>query len=86
MKRYERKQLEVLAAFGTDGALKPFKLIYKDRSFEITRVLRVRRHCPQEVGCIAPMEYTVIVDGVERQIYFAKESNTWFSVKEVNVP
>lgn len=83
MKKYERKQLEVLASFGTDGALKPFKLIYKDRSFEITKVKRVRRHCPQEVGCIAPLEYTVIVDGVERKIYFEQDSNTWFSVKEV---
>ena len=85
MKRYERKQLEFLASFCTDGKLKPFNLIYKDRGFDITRVIRVRRHCPQEVGCVAPLEYTVIVDGVERKIYFEPDSNTWFSVKEVYV-
>lgn len=84
MLRYERKPLIVEAAFETDGRLLPLKLIYNDRHFEITKVIRARRHCPQVVRCIAPIEYTVLVDGVERKIYFEPDTNTWFSVKEVH--
>lgn len=85
MVKYERKPLVVEAAFQTDGSLKPFKLIYHERHFDITKIIKVRRHCPRVVSCIAPIEYTVIVDSVERKIYFEPDTNTWFSVKEVYV-
>lgn len=81
--KHKRIPLTVDALFLPDGTFKPRKLIYKDNVFEITRVLSVRPFCPRVVRCIAPIEYTVIIDDAERQIYYEPDTNTWFSVKEV---
>ena len=80
---YRRMPLAVEAVFMTDGSLKPKKLFFKDNTFEITKVTRTRRYCPQQVRAIATIEYTVIIDNQERQIYYEADTNTWFSVKEV---
>ena len=81
--KYKRIPLTVDALFLPDGSFKPRKLIYKDSVFEITRLLSVRPFCPRVVRCIAPIEYTVIIDDAERKIYYEPDTNTWFSVKEV---
>lgn len=81
--KYKRIPLTVDALFLPDGSLKPQKLIYNETVFEITRIVSVRPRCPRVVRCIAPVEYTVIIDGIEKQIYYEEDSNTWFSVKEV---
>lgn len=84
--KYQRTPLEVEAKFLADGGFKPKRIIYHDRAFEITRVLRVRKHAPTTVPCIAPLEYAVIVDGKERKLYYEREGERWFSIKEVQVP
>ena len=81
--KYIRIPLAVDALFLPDGTLKPQKLIYNDIVFEINRIVSVRPYCPRVVRCIAPIEYTVIIDNVERRIYYENDTNTWFSVKEV---
>ena len=81
--KYRRIPLTIDALFLPDGTFKPQKLIYNDTVFDIPRVVRIRPYCPRVVRCIAPMEYTVIIDSVERQIYYEADTNTWFSVKEV---
>ena len=80
---YRRMPLAVEAVFMTDGSFKPKKLFFKDNTFEITKVIRTRRYCPHQVRAIATIEYTVIIDSQERQIYYEADTNTWFSVKEV---
>ena len=72
------------ALFLPDGSLKPRKLIYNETVFDIIRIVNVRPYCPRVVRCIAPVEYTVIIDGIEKQIYYEGDTNTWFSVKEVH--
>lgn len=81
--KYKRIPLTVDALFLPDGTLKPQKLIYNETVFEITRIFGTRRHCPRVVRSIAPIEYSVIIDGIEKQIYYEEDTNTWFSVKEV---
>lgn len=81
---YHRMPLAVEAVFLTDGSFKPKKLFFKDNTFEITRVLKIRRYCPQQVRAIATIEYTVVIDSQERKIYYEPDTNTWFSVKEVH--
>lgn len=83
--KYQRIPLIVDALFMTDGSFQPLKLIYRDTTFEITRVVSKRRYCPRVVRAIAPIEYTVIIDSQERKIYYEADTNTWFSVKEVYV-
>lgn len=82
-RRYERVPLAVDAVFTTSGEFRPKQLIYKGEHFDISRVLGVRRYCPREVGCIAPVEYTVVIEGVQKRIYYERETNRWFSVREV---
>ena len=83
--KYQRIPLIVDALFMTDGSFRPLKLIYRDNTFEITRVISKRRYCPRVVRAIAPIEYMVIIDSQERKIYYEADTNTWFSVKEVYV-
>lgn len=83
MAKYIRFPLTVDALFLTDGTVKPRKIILKEGVFNIDKVTRVKRYCPQVVPCIAPFEYTVFVEGSEKKIYFEPHSHMWFSVKEV---
>ena len=78
-----RIPLAVDALFKTDGSFVPRKVLYKDRIFEITRVLGTKKRCPPGVRAVAPVEYSVVVSGREQKIYYEAESNTWFSVREV---
>ena len=82
---YLRIPLVIDARFMTDGTFVPHKLFYNGVAFEITKVLRKRRYCPTVVSCIAPVEYTVMIEGAERRIYYEADTNTWFSVKEVYI-
>lgn len=81
--KYERIPLVVDVLFMQDGTMKPRKLVYNDRIFDIKRVTRVRKYCPTTVSCIAPIEYTIMVDNIEKRIYFEPETYMWFSVKEI---
>lgn len=79
---YERIPLSVYAVFDTDGRIIPKALIHNDMRFEISRIKDLRRHTPGVVRAVAPVEYTVIVEGREKKIYYEADTNTWFSVKE----
>lgn len=78
---YTRIPLTIDATFSTDGKLRPRRLFFEGRYFEIDRILSVRRFKPPQVAAIAPIEYTVVIDGVEKCIYYEPSSGTWFSVK-----
>lgn len=81
MAEYKRIPLTVDALFLADGTIKPRKIILKEGVFSIDRVLRMKNYCPRVVPCVAPVEYTVLVEGNEKKIYFEPHSNMWFSVK-----
>lgn len=81
--RFVRTPIGIEALFLIDGSFVPKKLWYNGKSFEIIRVVRKRNYSPWQVRAIATIEYTVIIDDAERQIYYEPESNKWFSVKEV---
>ncbi len=81
--KYQRIPLAVDALFTTDGSFQPKKIYYRDTAYEISKVMQIRKYCPKVVSCIAPLEYTVMVDSQEKKIYYEKDTNTWFSVKEV---
>lgn len=84
-RKYQRIQLKVDAIFEKDGVMTPKKIICENQTFDIIKVLDIRRRCPTEVPCIAPLQYTVRIEDQERRIYFEPDSNSWFSVKEVLV-
>ncbi len=82
--KYERIPLIVDVLFMEDGSMKPRRLIHKGQVFEIKRVVRKKRYCPSVVPCIAPTEYTVLIDNIEKKIYFEGETGKWFSVKKID--
>lgn len=84
-KNYKRIPLVVDAVFLADGTLRPKKIIINEGVFDIAKIIRTRNFCPRVVSCIAPIEYTIIVEGSEKKIYFEPDSGKWFSVKEVNL-
>lgn len=81
MVEYKRIPLTIDALFLADGTIKPRKIILKEGVFSIDRVFSVKNYCPRVVPCVAPLEYTVLVEGNEKKIYFEPHSNMWFSVK-----
>ena len=78
---YKRVPLAVDAVFTQNGTIKPKKIILKEGVFTVDRVVSIKARCPVVVTAIAPLEYTVIVEGCEKKIYFEPRSNQWFSVK-----
>ena len=79
--RYERIPLMVDVIFTKEGNMMPRTLIFDENRYEIRKVLKKRRYCPKEVSCIAPIEYTIMVDNIEKKIYFEPDTFMWFSVK-----
>ena len=80
---YQRIPLKVDVIFTEDGNMMPRTLILGERRFDIRRVVKRRPYCPKEVACIAPIEYTVIIDNIEKKIYFEPDTFMWFSVKNM---
>lgn len=81
--RYKRIELEVRAYFSADGMITPEKIYFVDKCYNVDGIICIRRHCPTTVGCIAPTEYTVIIEGREKNIYFEADTSKWFSIKEL---
>lgn len=84
MKReYKKIALGMEAKFLTDGTILPRAIWMNGYRYEIERILgRSKRH-PTEVACIAPVEFTVKVDGQRKVIYYEPSEQQWFSVKEM---
>ena len=78
---YTRIPLEVKVLFAPNGQMKPVSLFFEDKQYTVDRILRVRPYKPPKVAAIAPIAYTVVIEGIEKEIFFEAESNTWFSVK-----
>ena len=76
-----RVPLAVEARLSPDGRLTPIRVFCGEGTYEIDRVLAVRRHRPPGIACIAPLEYSVVISGIEKCLYYEAESGTWFSVR-----
>jgi hypothetical protein len=62
----------------------PKTLIFDEKRFDIRKVVKKSRYRPKEVPCIAPIEYTIMVDNIEKKIYFESDTFMWFSVKSAD--
>ena len=82
MAKYRRIPLNVDALFLSNGKIKPRKIILKEGVFTIDKVVSSKNYCPQVVPCVAPVEYTVFVEGEQKKIYYEPHTNMWFSVKK----
>lgn len=78
---YTRIPLSVEAIFSLDGQMKPVCLFFEEKRYTVDRILQIRPYKPPHVACIAPLSYRVVIEGVEKEIFYEADSNTWFSVK-----
>lgn len=81
---YERIPLAVQVVIRPDGSITPQKVLLDEAQYDITSIVSVRRFCPRIVPCIAPVEYTVMIHGILKRIYYESDTNKWFSVRERN--
>ncbi|MBR2370838.1 MAG: hypothetical protein IKA82_02335 [Clostridia bacterium] len=81
---YERIPLAVQVVIRRDGSIVPQKVMFEKTPYHITSIVSVKRFCPRIVPCIAPVEYTVVINGILKRIYYESDTNKWFSVKERN--
>ena len=82
MKTYTRIPLEVKALFSREGRLRPIRVHFGGKAFAVEKILSVTHRCPQVVACVAPVEYTLQIEGVHKKIYYEGDTGTWFSVRE----
>lgn len=83
-KEYKKIPLGVEAKFLTDGTILPRAIWLNGYCYTIDRIIGKNKRHPMEVGCIAPIEYAVLVDGIRKLIYYEPSLQQWFSVKESN--
>ena len=79
--KYQRIPLMVDVIFTKEGNMMPKTLIFDEKRFDIRKVVGKRRYCPKEVPCVAPIEYTIMIDNIEKKIYFEPDTFMWFSIK-----
>jgi len=80
--QYRRINLEVDVRFKSDGTLIPQKITFKARQYPVSRIIGQRPFIPKEVRCKEPLEFTTIIRGKEKKLYYEYSTNTWFSIKQ----
>ncbi|MBQ3039998.1 MAG: hypothetical protein IJD42_00195 [Clostridia bacterium] len=80
---YIRIPLAVGVIYSADGVFKPKTISVNGEKFLIDKVLYKKNYCPKSVGAIAPIEFTIMVGGEIKKIYFEKDTGKWFSVKKI---
>ncbi len=82
MAKFTRMPLSVGVVYRQDGKILPVLIICEGGKFQIDKILDQKKHAPLAVGSIAPIEFTVLVAGETKKIYFEEDTGKWFSVKE----
>ena len=77
----ERINLDVDATFSSRGTLIPRKVLYDKRHYPVSRVVGQRPFSPEGITCADPIEYTTIIRGKKKKLYYEPSTSTWFSVK-----
>ena len=83
MAKFTRMPLSVGVVYRMDGKITPVVIICEDKKYHIDKIFDVKKHAPLTVGSVAPLEYTVLVSGETKKIYFEEDTGKWFSVKEM---
>ncbi len=77
-----RIPLVVEVIYYENGHFEPSSIIFDDISYNVDKVIRKGNYCPKNIGCLAPIEYTIMVEGQTKKIYFEEHTKKWFSVKQ----
>ena len=80
MPKFLRIPLSVGVIYSKSGRVLPRTVIFEGERFPIDKILFQKKKNPLVVPCIAPLEFTVLIGGQEKKIYFEKDTGKWFSV------
>lgn len=77
----ERIPIEVIARFTERGEMRPLKLNFGDRIYNIDKIYNRSLTTPKGAFGVA-LEYKCLIDGRRRSIFFDRYENVWFVMKE----
>lgn len=81
--RYEKVYVGVIAKFSAEGGLRPMEIVWKDgERFNIDKVKYIER-APSKVGGILTKRYTVLINGLEKQLFFDERMERWFVERKI---
>ncbi len=81
--RYEKVYVGIKARFLSEGGMRPTELIWRDgRKYSIDKVKFIER-APARSGGVLVKRYTVVMDGLEKYLFYDKENERWFVEKKV---
>ena len=81
--KHLRIPLTIGVIYTANGAMIPRTIIYNGEKYLIDKVIYKRNYYPRVVSTVAPTEYTVMVMGEVKKIYFERDTGKWFSIKDV---
>lgn len=81
--RYEKIFIEGRAKFIKEGGIRPVEIVWNDgRRYTVDKVKFIER-APARTGGVGVKRYTVIINGLEKYLYFEKDNERWFVEKAV---
>ena len=80
---YIRVPLTVGVIYSKGGDFKPKTIFVDGETFSVDKVLYRKNYCPKSVPAIAPIEFTILVEGETKKIYFEKDTGKWFSIRKI---
>jgi hypothetical protein len=81
--QYEKVYVGVIVKFDIDGGFKPLEILWVDgQKFKIDRVKYIER-APSKTGGILTQRYTIMVEGLEKQLYYESRLERWFVERKI---
>ena len=81
--RYEKVFISVIVKFLFEGGMRPTEIIWTDGSrFSVERIKFIEKK-PCRTGGVIPLRYTVIIEGLEKYLYYLSENERWFIEKRI---
>lgn len=78
----KRINLDVDVRFRADGTMDPRMVTYHEQEFPVKTVVGLKSENPRQINCLDLLEYTTIICGREKKLYYEFSTNTWFSFKK----
>lgn len=80
---YEKVYVSVIVKFLSDGGMRPLEIVWTDgRRYVIDRVKYIS-NAPTHVSTVTAKRYTVMVNGVEKYLFFEDNNERWFVERRV---
>lgn len=81
--RYEKVYVEVYAKFIREGGVRPLEIIWIDGKRYLIDKIKFIERAPAKVGGVGVKRYVVIIEGLEKHLYFEKDGERWFVERKI---